>query len=268
MPALNESIVENAALSWFCELGYATLRRETKSPRPPARYSRQFSRQSVVSDGVPNQAIPAVSGHFVRMTRNLMQVGMLESTGGRGAVYHLPGETIPTPDDVFGPPAKISVASSPDLDVGARKVSASSPILAASLPNLARSLPNLESISPNLEEKRDANGCLMADLLALPIIDDLSSISSSLRTRLEEMAVEPRTKRKIGRDPLRAVILQLCAQHFVTLRCLATLVNRKPGTLRDQYLNQLVRERKLTLAFPTTPTHERQAYCASSTLSA
>ena len=164
--------------------------------------------------------------------QHLTQAGMLESTGGRGAVYHLPGETIPTPDDVFGPPALISVARSPDLDVGARKVSASSPILAASLPNLARSLPNLgssspdlppslpnlESISPNLEEKRDANGCLMADLLALPIIDDLSFISSSLRTRLEEMAVEPRTKRKIGRDPLRAVILQLCAQHFVTLR--------------------------------------------------
>lgn len=149
MPALNESIVENAALSWFCELGYATLRRETKSPRPPARFSRQFSRQSVVSDGVPNQAIPAVSGHFVRMTRNLMQVGMLESMGGRDAVYHWHGEATPTPDDVFGLAARLSATSSPDL-----------------------------------EERRDANGCLMADLLVLPIVDDLSLISSSLRTSL------------------------------------------------------------------------------------
>jgi hypothetical protein len=59
------------------------------------------------------------------------------------------------------------------------------------------------------------------------------------------------------------IVLQLCARHFVTLRCLALLVNRKPETLRDQYLTKLVRERKLTLAFPKTPTHERQAYSAS-----
>lgn len=45
------------------------------------------------------------------------------------------------------------------------------------------------------------------------------------------------------------------------------LVNRKPDTLRDQYLSGLVQERKLSLAFPKTPTHERQAYCASSALS-
>lgn len=35
-----------------------TLCREVESPLPPTRLSRQFSRQSVVSDGVPNQAIP------------------------------------------------------------------------------------------------------------------------------------------------------------------------------------------------------------------
>ena len=33
--------------------------------------------------------------------------------------------------------------------------------------------------------------------------------------------------------------------------------------LRDQYLTKLVRERKLTLAFPKTPTHEQQAYAAA-----
>ena len=71
----------------------------------------------------------------------------------------------------------------------------------------------------------------------------------------------------MDREILIAVILQLSAKQFVTLRCLATLVNRKPETLRDQYLTKLVRERKLALAFPTTPTHERQAYCASEGLS-
>lgn len=59
----------------------ATRCREAKSPLPPARFSRQFSRQSVASDGVPSQAIPTVSGHlpghlpghFVRMAQNFIR---------------------------------------------------------------------------------------------------------------------------------------------------------------------------------------------------
>ena len=118
-----------------------------------------------------------------------------------------------------------------------------------------------------MEQRRDANGCLMNDLLARPIIDDLGQLSSGLCMNLEQMAAEPRSKRRMAPEALRAVILLLCEQHFITLRCLAALVNRKPESLRDQHLIRLVRERKLTLAFPTTPTHERQAYCNTSTLS-
>ena len=88
--------------------------------------------------------------------------------------------------------ARLSATSSPDLAVNQEKVSASSPYLMSSypdlepsLPNLARSLPNLKASSPDLEERPDANGCLMTALLARPIIDDLSLISSSLRTSLE-----------------------------------------------------------------------------------
>jgi len=36
--------------------------------------------------------------------------------------------------------------------------------------------------------------------------------------------------------------------------------------LRNDYLSPMVRARILSLAFPTTPTHERQAYCAADTL--
>ena len=275
----NQTLLELRMIDLFPERVMTGLKAKFGARFDGLPYVERVALALAASEGTVNHSrLRAVTTeHPVDLSKTLQhltQAGMLESTGGRGAVYHLPGEAIPTPDDVFGSPARISVGSSPNFDVSPIKVSASSPNLvssspdlAPSLPNLARSLPNLGSISPNLEEKRDADGCLMADLLALPIVDDLSFISSSLRTRLEQMAAEPRAKRKMGREPLRAVILQLCAQHFVTLRCLATLVNRKPGTLRDQYLNQLVRERKLTLAFPTTPTHERQAYCTSSTLS-
>lgn len=184
--------------------------------------------------------------HPVDLSKTLQHLthdGMLESTGGRGAIYHLPGETIPTPDDVFGSPPRISVPSSSNLDL---------------------SSSNLDLSSSNLDNKRDANGCLMADQLPLTIIDNLTVLSPDLLTGLETIATIPRAKGKVERDVLITIILQLCAKHFVTLRCLASLVHRKPETLRNQYLTPLVRERKLTLAFPTTPTHERQAYCTSS----
>jgi len=165
--------------------------------------------------------------------------GMLDSTGGWWAIYHLPGEAIPTPEDIFGTATAISASSS----------------------------PNLASSSPNLTDQRNSEGCLLSDQLSLPIIDDLARLSVPLRQRLDALAAEPRSKGKISREKMIGVVLALCADHFITLRCLAELVNRKPNTLRDQYLTGLVQERKLSLAFPIMPTHERQAYCASLALS-
>jgi len=210
MPSLNESIVEEAALEWFGELGYAV----GHGPHlAPGEYA---------VDTLSPTLSPTLSQRERGSYSEVVLVGRLR-------------EAIPTPDDIFGPPAQISVPSS----------------------------PNLKGSSPNLSENRDDNGYLIADFLALPIIDDIAALAPSLRGFLEKIAAVPRTKGKVDREVLIAVVLQLCARHFVTLRCLALLVNRKPETLRDQYLTKLVRERKLTLAFPKTPTHEQQAYAAA-----
>lgn len=184
--------------------------------------------------------------------QHLTQAGILKSTGGWGAVYHLRGKAIPTPDDVFGPTARSPALSFPNTG-------SSSLLLGSSSPNLALS-------SPNLAGTRNADGCLLADQLSRPVIDDLGRLSPRLRASLEAMASEPRAKGKVDRDVLIGVIVALCEGRFVTLRCLAEPVNRKPDTLREQYLSKLVRDRKLSLAFPTTPTHERQAYCTTSSL--
>ena len=192
------------------------------------------------SEGTVNHArLRAVTTeHPVDLSKTLQhltQAGMLESTGGRGAVYHLPGEAIPTPDDVFGPSPRISASSS----------------------------PNLAASSPNLIEERDSDGCLLTPQLQLPVVDDLTVLSAAFRNNLEKLAVEPRAKRKVDREVLTRAALAICTGRFVTLRCLAELIQRKPDTLRDQYLSRLVKDRKLMLAFPTTPTHERQAYTTS-----
>lgn len=144
--------------------------------------------------------------------------------------FHLePGNTISSPDDACGPAPRFSTPSSPNLVV--------------SCPNLASSSPNLSASSPNLPEQRDLEGYLVSGQLPFPVVDDLAPVSEALRSRLEAMASESRTKRKMDRQVLIDVVLDLCEARFITLRCLAELVNRKPDTLRDQYLKVLVRQR-------------------------
>jgi hypothetical protein len=214
-----ESIVEDSARAWLEALGYAVLHGPDISLGGDALTPAlsQWERDKY-SDVVLER----------RLRQSLV-----------GLNPDLPGQAIPTPDDIFGSAPTIS----------------------------APSYPNLEGSSPNLTDRRNADGCLLSDQLTLPIINDLAVLVAPLRQQLEVLAGEPRSKGKISRDKMIEVVLGLCAQHFITLRCLAELVNRKPDTLRDQYLSGLVQERKLSLAFPKTPTHERQAYCTSSALS-
>jgi predicted HTH transcriptional regulator len=172
-----------------------------------------------------------------RCLRSLIDAGMLESSGGPRAVYHIAGDTLPTPDDVFGPAQANVGTSSQHLDASSQ---------------------HLEPLTT--EDVRDEAGCLISPHLAMPIIDDLDRLSLGVRQKLEAIAEESRSKAKLGRDRLIAIILAVCREQFVTLRCLAILVNRNPESLRNHYLTALVKERRLVLAFPTTPNHEKQAY--------
>ena len=251
-PTYNQTLLELRMVDLFPEEVMAGLKGRFGSGFERLNHVERVALALAASEGTVNHArLRAVTTqHPVDLSKTLQhltQAGMLESTGGRGAVYHLPGEAIPTPDDVFGPPARFSAASSP---------------------NLSGSSPNLGASSPNLAENRDADGCLVTNQLALPVIDDLGALSVRFRGALEALAAEPRSKGKVERAILIQVILQLCEGRFVMLRSLAELVQRKPETLRNQYLSKLVRERKLALAFPKTPTHERQAYTTAGTTTA
>lgn len=239
----NQTLLELRMIDLFPEQVMAGLKARFAGAFEALNYVERVALALAASEGTVNHSrLRAVTTeHPVDLSKTLQhltQIGMLESTGGRGAIYHLPGEALPTPDDVFGPPARISLPSS----------------------------PNLGGSSPNLAEKRDVDGCLLTEQLALPVVDDLSVLSPDLQTTLKILAVEPRTKGKVDREVLIDVVLKLCTKRFLTLRCLAELVQRKPETLRDQYLSKLVKDRKLTLAFPTTPTHERQAYTTTAAL--
>lgn len=123
--------------------------------------------------------------------------------------------------------------------------------------------PDSEDLPASREthnEHRDLDGRLLADQLDAPVIDSLDKLDAGFRSALELLATEPRTKGKLPVDSMKRVVLALCHGHYVTLSCQAQLVMRDTGALRQQYLKPLTKEGKLRLAFPTAPTHAKQAY--------
>lgn len=190
-----------------------------------------------------------------RVLHRLVQDGFLQTSGtGRGVVYYLPGEDRPSPEDIF-PAASRSRVLEPD---------------GSNVRSSAGNVRSSSSITPadtNAGAARlDLEGRLLPEDLPLPIIENLDSLSGGLRERLEELAEQPRAQNRLKRALMEAVVLKVCEGHYITLQAIAALVNRSPDALRNQYLSPMVKDQRLTLAFPRTPTHEKQAYCATSSL--
>lgn len=204
--------------------------------------------------------VTALSAHPVEITRMLQQLCQAEMLvsegGGKGTVYFLPWQNLPTAEQVFGPNLRSSSSGLNGSSLG----------LSGSSSDLNGSSSDLSNSSSVLKQERDEHGYLHSEQLPLPVIDELTALSSELRQHLEKLAFEPRNKKKMNHEAFRKVVLDVCAGHYLTLQALAELLNRQPASLRNSYLTPMVRAKKLALAFPTTPTHERQAYCLAESL--
>jgi len=129
--------------------------------------------------------------------------------------------------------------------------------------HLVPSSAHLQEPANSITEQRDMDGCLLSDQLDAPVIDSLDCLTPEFRAGLERIAAEPRAKRRISSEAMRQAILSVCKGHYVALSSLAELVNRDTDALRQQHLKPLAKEGKLRLAFPTVPTHAKQAYRAT-----
>lgn len=184
--------------------------------------------------------------------------GLLQSQGqSRGKVYHLPGSTPLSPEQVF-PEAVSSIHS------GIRSVlKASSSVLKGDRSLLRGDSADSGATAPPLgqSEERDADGCLLSTLLDAPIVDLLDQLSPALREDLERRASRPRlAKRLSDANEMHEAILAVCQGRYVRLSALAELLMRNPDSLRRNYIDVLVKSRRLKRAFPGTPTHDMQSY--------
>ena len=139
------------------------------------------------------------------------------------------------------------------------------PSLVHKEPSLVHKEPSLVHKEPSLVHKaveiqRDIAGRLCHNLLPLPMIDDDSYLSDDYKIAVYEIAKEARDKRRLSTTKMERIILDLCREQFFTISALAIVLRRNSTSLRINYLAPMTKARKLLLAFPATPTHEKQAY--------
>lgn len=216
--------------------------------------------ERVVSHNRLLEICDAHSHDLSLLLARLVKQGLLESDGrSRGTVYFLPGESLPTPEQVFVGPAFPLLASADDTGNSSEHNGTTSEHSVISSEHNGATSEHL----PIAEGGRDGCGRLVTPRLDAPIIDDLALLTPAFLEKLEALADKPRQKERLEPQQMAEVVLALCGEQFVTLSALAKLVDRNPDAFRQRYLSKMVKDGQLVLAFPSKPTHERQAYRAA-----
>ncbi len=178
----------------------------------------------------------------------LVQEGYLESSGsGRGTVYFLAGTELPSSDTTF-----VDSTLQP-----------SSNGLASNYDDLAASYDGLASNSDGLIPDSDGLGKLNQHPDGRQAISDLSVIAPDLHKKLLQLTEISRKKKKLAADAMEKTILDACRGHYLSLKVLATLLDRSPDPLRQGHLNRMVRNRQLERAYPAEPNSPKQAYTSA-----
>jgi len=191
--------------------------------------------------------------------QSLVRQGFLAVQGrGRGAVYFLPSQGLPTPEQVFG----AGVEPFPKEDRDSEDLAGHSEDLTGSSEDLTESSEDSAG-----SEYLDDFGRLVNFMISAPVVHDLDKLTPDFLAQLRAKARLAENKKTLPKETMRQVILSLCDEHYITRSCLARLVHRDPDSLRQQHLTYLVKQGRLKLAFPQTPNDSRQAYIANKDLS-
>ena len=83
---------------------------------------------------------------------------------------------------------------------------------------------------------------------------------SEQEARLTALAAPMRDLGKVPKAQAEDIILALCSREWLTLRTLARLLDRAPDSLRNHYINPMLRDGRLRARVPGKPNHPGQAY--------
>jgi hypothetical protein len=108
--------------------------------------------------------------------------------------------------------------------------------------------------------RRDLHGRRLPDALDAPLVDALEQLTPDYRDRLTALAEPAKRRKRLSSPEMRKVIQAICQNQYVALPVLAELLDRSSDALRQQHLKPMQQAALLVLAFPTSPTHPKQAY--------
>ncbi|WP_216605123.1 RNA-binding domain-containing protein [Pelistega europaea] len=95
------------------------------------------------------------------------------------------------------------------------------------------------------------------------LIDQLEDLTPAYKKELLSIAQPAREKTRLSAVDMEKIILSICSQQYVSLSALSELLNRREDSLRQQYLSGLLKKKALLLAYPHHRRHKRQAYCTA-----
>ena len=78
--------------------------------------------------------------------------------------------------------------------------------------------------------------------------------------QLLALASPVREKARVAKELVEETILALCSEDWRTLRTLAGLLGRDADSLRNHYINPMLRDGRLVARVPGKPNHPNQAY--------
>ena len=113
-------------------------------------------------------------------------------------------------------------------------------------PDLFSLLPNSEHYEAN-SEHYEANS-------------EHYEVNSEHYERLKQISTAVRETGRAKQEDVKKVILQLCSEHYLSLRTIAELLGRKPNSVRNHYVNPMLDEGLLELKYPDRANHPQQAY--------
>ena len=77
---------------------------------------------------------------------------------------------------------------------------------------------------------------------------------------LLEIAKPSREKKRLPPTETERIILELCEGQYLTVKQIASLLERHPDGVRDRFLTQMVENGQLHMLFPGEPRRPGQAY--------
>jgi hypothetical protein len=106
------------------------------------------------------------------------------------------------------------------------------------------------------------SGGLLGKSEGLGVVPGGLGVSSGGWERLTAIAEPIASRKRAPKEDVERVLMQLCALQPLTLEQLTKLLNRSVDGLRKDYLQPMIKGKRLRYKYPTIPNHPEQAYIA------